>query len=210
MLTLRNAIHQALILSLGLATAMLACLPSIASGGSFTAPEYKKLKAGTVLVKEMGAGQETSASGGVQARVLIKRPIEQVYSVMRDGETLFKGDPKIKKVKLVESVNDKTDLLEYTLKLSPMLPAFVYTNKVTYEPNKAFRFKRVKGSFKSMIGACELFSTGKANETLMVYTLSLDPGLPLPPGLVHQFLAGDLPQSLKRIKNTVYQKYPSP
>jgi uncharacterized membrane protein len=207
-LTLRNALTQSLVFVLVFCS--LLPLPSLASGGSFTVPEYKKLKAGTVLVKEMSAGKETSDSGGVQAKVLIKRPIEQVYNVMRDGETLFNGDPKIKKVRLVDSINDKTDLLEYTLKLSPLLPAFVYTNKVTYEPNKAFRFKRVKGSFKSMNGACELFSTGKADETLMVYTLALDLGMPLPPGLVHQFLAGDLPQSLKRIKNTVYLKYPNP
>lgn len=198
-----HSLYRFFVLILLVGSITTALLP-LNSASALSASEYQKLKQGQVVV-DSKSGQ---SQGGVEAKVLIKRPISEVYRVIRDSEGLFKNDPTIKDVKLVKRVNSNTEHLRYKLQLSPVLPAFDYTNRVTYTPNKSFHFKKIQGSFKRMEGACVLKPTSKPDETLMVYSLNLELDAPVPSVVVNHFLASDLPKSLKRIERKVYQTYP--
>ena len=173
------------------------------------AAQYGKLRQGQVVVQNVKPAQNPGAASAVQATVLIRRPPEQVFTVLRDSENLFKNDPSFKRVRVVKRLDANTELVEYTLKISPLLPAFVYTNKVAYVPNRASSFKRVAGSFEQMNGSAQLLPGNKPDETLFVYTLSLKPGVPVPQGIINGFLGSDLPRSLKLIQQRVYSRFPN-
>lgn len=202
--------------ALVLALVAWAALPvmSLTGGTSLTqaastlsASDWKRLNAGAVVITRAAQASADNA-GEVQAVFLVNRPIEQVYTVIRDTEALFAGDKTFQRTKVVSRPSPDTEVVDYSLKFSPVLPPLQYTNQIKFIKNKSSVFKRVKGSFKKMNGSLELAQGPRADQTLATYTLALQLDLPIPQPIVNHFLGSELPRSLGQIKNKVYHKYP--
>jgi hypothetical protein len=155
-----------------------------------------------VSVKEVG-------NNAVQATLLVERSVSQVYEVIRQTEKVLAKDPTFESVVVVKRIGAHSELVKYRQKVSPFLPAYVYTSQVDYTPNKGSRFHRVSGSFKAMDGSCLLVATDNPNQTRIVYTLKVALDVPLPQAIVNHLLKHDLPKSLNLMKAAVYQQYPT-
>jgi hypothetical protein len=155
-----------------------------------------------VTVKEVG-------NNAVQATLYVERPISQVYDVIRQTEKVLEKDPTFESVAVIKKLGAHSELVHYKQKVSPFLPAYVYTSQVDYTPNKGTKFHRVSGSFKAMDGSCQLVATENPNLTKIVYTLRVALDMPLPQGIINQLLKHDLPRSLNLMKAAIYQQYPS-
>jgi carbon monoxide dehydrogenase subunit G len=202
---------MALNLRNGLCVSLLAGLLSINSAMAVT--ESQLLKQGrVVLVPPAVAGKALAKDAPRQeltAKILINRPVEQVWKVISDQKLLFSGDSNIKMLRIVDKPSSTQEVVEYSLSLSKLLPAFHYTTKVDYRPQSTAHFKRVSGSFKDFDGLCRLAAFEKGQQTVLTYSLSLDPGIPLPKFMVHEFLKRDLPRMLTNIQGRVYKQFPA-
>lgn len=174
---------------------------------SLTPAQYQALQSGKVLVSKQTANADTAASG-VQAIILIKRPIDQVWKVVRNTETLFAGDPVFQKVQVVDRPSPKKEIVKYDLRLAPFLPVMSYTGQVDFREPYVSEFKRIAGSFEAMDGKVQLKPGQQANETILAYSLKVKPGMPLPQTVVNKFVSSDLPHSLRRVEQQVYKTYP--
>jgi hypothetical protein len=162
---------------------------------------FAKSSASGVSVKEVG-------NNAVQATLIVERPIAQVYDVIRQTEKVLAKDSTFESVVVTKKLGANSELVSYRQKVSPFLPAYVYTSQVDYIPNKGSKFHRVSGSFKSMDGGCQLVAMDNPNQTKIVYTLRVALDIPLPQALINHLLRHDLPRSLNLMKAAVYQQYP--
>jgi uncharacterized membrane protein len=181
----------------------LGAMPAVAA----TAKEMLLLEKGQVVVhEETPPGQELRQ---LKAQILIDRPVNQVWPVIRDQNNLFQNDPFMKKARVVKRMPGEQELVEYTLKISPLLPQFVYTTHINFfGPSKA-NFKRVSGSFKDFQGYATLEPAASGKKTLMTYSLGVDLGFMVPPFVVNQVLKTNLPRLLSGIRQTVYRRVPN-
>jgi carbon monoxide dehydrogenase subunit G len=176
---------------------------------SVTPQELQQLRKGTVLVEEMQPPANSSFPKSVQARILIDRPIEQVWQIVSNQNELFAGDPKMKRVQVMSRPSSSREIVSYSLAVSPLLPAFNYTNQVDYTQPTLAKFRRLSGSFKDFAGFCHLAPVDGGKRTLLTYSLAIDFGLPLPGGVARNFVRADLPRTLRGIEERVYKKFPS-
>ncbi len=173
-------------------------------------PELSQLRKGRVLAQDVPYLQGTDDLKAVQIKIMIDRPVEQVWQALQDQETLFRGEKHLKQVKLIKKTGNSAQLVEYSLQISRLLPLFVYTAQVDYlAGRKSTQFSRLSGSFKSFYGLCHLTPVDSGNKTVMTYTLSVDPGFFIPNFLVRQALKGEIPQILSFVKSRVYSQFPA-
>lgn len=174
-----------------------------------TDTETALLKRGEIVVNEV----PTQAKNGTRqllAKVLIDRPLEQVWQVLSKQDKLFQGDPHMKKVRVVKRPSPMQEFVEYTLSISRFLPTFVYTTQVDYSrPANKIHFHRVSGSFKEFEGFCQLAPAENGRKTLLSYGLQVDIGFLIPPFVVRQVLKKELPNILTHVENQVYQQFPA-
>ncbi len=179
--------------------------------GLLSLPLISTVQPALVLAKSSsGVSVKEVGDNAVQATLLIERPANQVYDVIRQTEKVLAKDPTFESVVVIKKLGTHSELVKYRQKVSPFLPAYVYTSQVDYTPNKGTKFHRVSGSFKAMDGSCQLVATDNPNQTKIIYTLRVALDVPLPQAIINHLLKHDLPRSLNLMKAAVYQQYPSP
>jgi carbon monoxide dehydrogenase subunit G len=178
----------------------------VSPGWSMSPAEYSKLKSGQVVVHPKANGETSKA---IEASVLIQRPVNQVWNVLKNTEQLFASDPSFKKVEVLERPSPTRQIVQYNVKFSPLLPMMTYIGQVDFIPQKGTVFKRISGNFKAMDGRTTLQPGHCPSETILTYKLYVDPGVPVPQTIVNRFVGADLPKSLNRLKQRVYQLYPA-
>jgi Polyketide cyclase / dehydrase and lipid transport len=181
------------------------CLISVFLGLPLSA-QYTPL---AFAAKSSGVNVTEVGDNAVQATLLVERPITQVYDVIRQTEKVLAKDPTFESVVVTKRMGSNSELVKYRQKVSPFLPAYVYTSQVDYTPNKGTKFHRVSGSFKAMDGSCQLVATENPNQTKIVYTLKVALDVPLPQAIINHLLKHDLPRSLNLMKAAIYQQYPT-
>ncbi len=170
--------------------------------------ELLRLKKGEIIIMEekKQAGQRMRY---VLAKVWIDRSPDKVWKALRNQESLFKGDPYMKKVKVVKDIPPRTQNIAYTLSISRLFPAFNYITRVDYlKKSWLVQFVRISGSFKSFKGFAKLRPIAKGKETVMVYALQLDSGPLLPQFVVRSVIKSGLPDLMKNIRKRVHNQNP--
>jgi hypothetical protein len=133
--------------------------------------------------------------------------MDRVWSVISKQESLFQGEPHLKKVKVVNHLSPIQELVEYTMSISRFLPTFVYTTKVDYKkPENSIFFKRVSGSFNEFEGFCQLAPVENGKKTLLLYGLKIDIGFFVPQFIVAGILKRELPSILNFVEKQVHQQ----
>lgn len=202
--------HLPLLLAAGL---MLVGLSSQhAQSAALTPAQVQQLNKGQVLIQETPvalANDPKNVQRRVTFQMLVDRPVAQVWQYVKNQEKMFTGEPRMKKVRLLNRVSPTQEAIEYTVDLSKLLPRFIYTTQVTYQPQQQIKFKRTSGSFKDMEGLCQLKPYAGGDQTLFTYSLYIDTGFFIPQVLVRNIMKQDFPSILKGVKARIYQQYPS-
>ncbi len=171
-----------------------------------TPAELARLKKGEVLVLEEAKGQRMRY---VMAKVWIDRSPDRVWKTLSNQEALFKGDSRMKRVKVVKTIPPRTQHIAYTLSVSRLFPAFDYTTRVDFlKPSWLIQFVRMSGSFKSFKGFAKLKPIEGGQQTVMVYALQLDSGPLLPQFLVRTVLKSSLPDLMREVRHQVHSQNP--
>ncbi|MFM7390556.1 MAG: hypothetical protein ACKO34_08060, partial [Vampirovibrionales bacterium] len=162
-----------------------------------------RLSKGEVLVETLTSSINKHQQG-VQVKMLINRPLAQVYATIRNTEASLANDTAFKKVKVIKRIGSHQEQVAYHMRNLP----FSYVNLVTFYPNKGTSFSRISGSFKSIEGGSQLQAIDE-QRTLLTYQLRVVPDVPIPQWMTNTILKIDLPRSLRTMRQAVYDAYPS-
>jgi len=168
----------------------------------FNPAEWKRLQKGEVVISE-----DKGKKRKVIARVIVKRPVQQIWPVLSDPKKMFSGDPRVKKVDVLEEPTPSRDVVSYAMVLSPFLPKFEYVTQIDYSKPNNVHFKRISGNLKDFESDCSLQALDN-NETLATYTMYVDFGIFVPQFVIRQFIKNDMPNMVNRVVQTIYQSSP--
>jgi ribosome-associated toxin RatA of RatAB toxin-antitoxin module len=144
-----------------------------------------------VRVDESEGGQK----GRVQAAIFIKAPAPQIWKVMNDCDAAPEFVPGLKSCKILQH-DDHADIIEHRVKFNWLLPAQTYVFRAEYQKFSRIDFTKVGGELRELEGTWLLERTNDGQETMVIYSVHLDPGFFVPQWLVRHILKGDLPELL--------------
>jgi Polyketide cyclase / dehydrase and lipid transport len=163
----------------------------------------KRLKDGEVLVEAIDGGKTKF----VLARIYIEQPPEDVWPILANP---YEFENKIcPRMKTVELISEKADsnVIKCGWNICLLIPKITYTVESKFEQQKQVQFRRIAGTFKEFRGSWMLrpLDGGKSCEVL--YSMFIDPGIPLPKWIVREALKNELPQTLIGLRERVHAIY---
>lgn len=162
--------------------------------------EMQTLKQGKVVVKQNPTPANSVPS--VEAKILIAKPPEQVWTVVSDPVTLMESERKVKKVKVLSKQANKQNV-EFSVLMTPLFPAFNYVLLQELSAPYLLTFHRISGSFRDIQGSWRLTPFDNGTKTILSYTLKLDPGPLIPRGLLMTAVKSDLPNMMQNAKASI-------
>lgn len=166
----------------------------------FGQTELAKLAKGEVIIRE----DQSSDGGGrkVQAAILIDSPVQRVWNVIIDCERAAEFMPDLKSCKFLQRGED-TAIIEQQVKVSWLLPKTTYIYRSIYQKFRRIDFKRISGDLKDLEGSWVFERAGGDQQTIVVYSVFLDPGFVVPKWLVRKLLRKNLPDVLLALRKWV-------
>jgi ribosome-associated toxin RatA of RatAB toxin-antitoxin module len=179
-------------------TLTLIALPAALAAQETAWPLLKDLAPGTVLTRVDDDGR---FRGHIDVAVLIAAEPPEIWAVLRDCASAPDYVPNVKSCERVAVVEGgRAEIFRQTVRLAWFLPSIEHEFSLEYEPFQEIRVRRVSGPFIRLDGIWSLRPQPGGN-TLLVYSLDFDPGLPLPRIVVGATLRRDLPEVLQAIRD---------
>lgn len=182
-----------------LAIAMLVT-SAVSSANAGDNADWDALSKGQVVIKQPPVPPNTAPS--VEAKILISRPPEKVWSVVADPETLMSQERKVQKVKVLSRSANKQNVA-FSVSMTRLFPPFNYVLLQELSPPHLLRFHRVSGSFKDIQGSWKLSPVEQGSKTILTYTLQLDPGPFIPRAMLLGAVKSDLPSMMRNAKMAI-------
>lgn len=164
-----------------------------------TPAELALLNKGQVVVKDAAL---PGGAPAVEAKILIPKPPERVWSVVSNPEQLMSKERKVKKVKVLSRTGNKQKV-EFSVLMTRLFPPFNYVLMQEMSPPNQLRFYRLSGSFKDIQGSWKLTPVDEGAQTILTYTLKLDPGPLVPKGMLLNAVKSDLPTMMRNAKSAI-------
>lgn len=190
----------------GVVALSLCCLltvPTSHASGKVAVPVSvaQRLECGEVLVGLTNVGETRFVTG----RVLINQPPERVWQVMVNPFE-FKGKvcPRMKNIDVLVDKADRS-VLKMTMDTFP-IPDICYTVQSDYSKTKCgarIDFHRVSGSLRDFRGSWEISSSHGGTKTDVTYSMYVDPGFFVPQWIVRKGVSGELPKTLKGMRDRI-------
>lgn len=142
----------------------------------------------------------------ITAKVQIAQPVEQIWKVLTDYESLADFLPNLAKSRLIEHPNGGIRLEQVG---SQRLLNFNFSARVVLDLEEYFpkeiNFRMVEGDFKGFSGSwcLEPYSLGEYVGTNLCYTIQVWPKLTMPVGIIENRLSKDLRLNLLAIHQRV-------
>jgi ribosome-associated toxin RatA of RatAB toxin-antitoxin module len=162
--------------------------------------EWDSLSKGQVVIKQNAPSGNAVPS--VEAKILIAKPPEKVWSVVADPETLMSQERKVQKVKVLSRSANKQNVA-FSVSMTRLFPTFNYVLLQELSPPNLLRFHRISGSFKDIQGSWKLAPVDNGSKTILTYTLQLDPGPLIPRSLLLGAVKSDLPDMMRNAKMAI-------
>lgn len=179
--------------------ASLACGPLNARSVDPALDVQKRLSQGEIVVGLRNEG----ATRFVTGTVVIDESPDKVWPILVNPYE-FKGkiSPRMKSVDmLVDKAN--VSVMKVTLDVSILMPNFTYTVESNYENGQRIAFHRVGGTLKDFKGAWEVSPIDGGAKTQLTYSMYVDPGFFVPQWIVREGMKGELPRTLKALRERV-------
>lgn len=150
----------------------------------------------------------TARQGGaktVNAKILIKVPPAMVWEILTDYPALSDVLPGYEKSRVLSASGSST-LMDVGMRVSSFLPTYRY--RVRAQENKAAHYlnlSRISGDFKSLNATYRLTPQNHGKETLLVYTLNIDPGFTMPGAIA--LIRSNTEKSMKALESHAEQVF---
>ena len=161
--------------------------------------ELVRLKRGEVLVRV--DGHDSGSKRRVQAAILIDSPAQQIWNIMVDCDRAPEFVPGLRGCRVLHH-HESMEIIEHRVKFSTLQPTVTYVFRALYQNLRRIDFIRVGGDFRELEGSWILEQIND-RQTIVVYSVYLDPGFPVPQWLVRRILRGELRDFLLALRNRV-------
>ncbi len=162
--------------------------------------KLRRLKGGDVIVDSDDRGENRF----VVARILIAESPSNVWRVLTNPfEFAGKISPRMKDVEILQDTAERSVMKCKMEVFPPLIPFISYTVESDYKLNEHVQFKRISGSLKDFSGTWDLESREGGNATEVVYSMHVDPGLPVPQWIIRKAMRMELPRTLIALRRRV-------
>ena len=161
-----------------------------------------QLKGGAVLV----AVQQTDepSKGMVEAMILIDAPAESIWQIMVNCDEIPTFVPGLKACRVL-AAGENWEIIRHEVKWIWFLPRLSYVFRAVYQPNRQIDFVKIEGDLREMKGNWRLTPLNETGQTIVRYSVYLDPGFFVPQWIVRQSLKADLPAVLTALRTKVLE-----
>jgi Polyketide cyclase / dehydrase and lipid transport len=156
------------------------------------------LETGAVLVQP----ERDVRPGVVRVKVatLVAARPEPIWEVLRACQIAPEYVPNVVSCRSLEVIDDgRAELFIQIVKPAFFIPAFEHVFRLDYTPYTRIDVHRVSGPIDYMEGSWWLLPEPDGR-TLLVYDLSVDPGIPVPRFFVRATLKRDLPRIVRAVR----------
>jgi hypothetical protein len=156
------------------------------------------LDAGTVLV--VADRGERPQIVHVRVAAKVDAPATAIWNVLRACQIAPEYVPNVVSCRSLELVDGGSgELFVQTVKPAFFVPSFEHVFRLDYTPYSRIDVHRVSGPIAHMEGSWLLLPQNDG-DILLLYELSLDPGIPVPRFFVRATLKRDLPRLLQAVR----------
>jgi len=136
----------------------------------------------------------------IQIAVEVDAPATAIWDVLKACEISPEYVPNVQScTKLEELDGGRAELFKQTIKPIFFLASFEHVFRLDYSPYMRIDVNRVSGPIAHLQGTWWLLPEDNGR-ILLLYQLSLDPGMPIPRFLVRATLKRDLPKVLSAVR----------
>jgi ribosome-associated toxin RatA of RatAB toxin-antitoxin module len=167
-----------------------------------TESQLLQLKSGTVLVAVQQA--DDTSKGMVEATILIDAPAESIWKIMRDCHKIPTFVPGLKSCQVL-AAGENWEIIRHDVKWIWFLPRLSYVFRAIYQHNRQIDFVSIEGDLREMKGTWRLNPLNATGQTIVRYSVYLDPGFFVPQWIVRRSLKADLPAVLAALRTEVLE-----
>ncbi|MEO8466647.1 MAG: SRPBCC family protein [Gammaproteobacteria bacterium] len=136
----------------------------------------------------------------IKLAVDVAAPPQAIWDVLTACQIAPEYVPNVQSCRKLEVLDGgRAELFVQVIKPAFFIPAFEHVFKLEYTPYARIDVHRVSGPIAHMDGSWWLLPQPEGH-TLLVYSLALDPGFPIPRFFVRATLKRDLPKVLSAVR----------
>jgi hypothetical protein len=159
--------------------------------------DQSKLRAGEVVLQ---TGRIERGEVTIDVATLIRAPKETIWNILAECEIAPEYVPNVVACELIDSINDgRSELFIQTVKPAFFMPRFEHVFRLDYFPYDRIDVHRVSGPIAEMEGSWWLLDQADGS-VMLLHTLRLQPGIPVPRVFVRATLRRDLPIVLDAVR----------
>jgi len=159
--------------------------------------DYAALDAGEIVLRTDKGGRGTVL---IDVAVQIDAPREIIWDILAACEIAPEYVPNVVACSRIDSIDDgRSELFIQTVKPAFFVPKFEHVFRLDYDPPNRIGVQRVSGPIDTMDGAWWLLDHNDG--ILLMHTLTLKPGIPVPRMFVRATLKRDLPVVLEAVRD---------
>lgn len=159
--------------------------------------DFGVLDAGGVLLQ---TGKLARGGVSIDVAISVNAPPEAIFEILKACEIAPEYVPNVVDCKLIDSIsNGGSELFIQTVKPAFFIPAFEHVFRLDYFPYTRIDVHRVSGPIELMEGTWSLLPR-ENGAILLMHSMDLRPGFPIPRLFVRATLRRDLPKVLRAVR----------
>jgi coenzyme Q-binding protein COQ10 len=182
--------------------ASIALFSDVHATSDLSESQLLQLKNGAVLVDVKQA--DAPSKGMVEAAILIDAPAESIWQIMVNCHEIPTFVPGLKSCRVL-AAGENWEIIRHEVKWIWFLPKLSYVFRAVYRPNRQIDFVKIEGDLREMRGSWRLTPLSETGQTIVRYSVYLDPGFFVPQWVVRQSLKSDLPAMLAALRTEVLE-----
>lgn len=158
-----------------------------------------RLNNGEVVVDLVENGETKFVVG----KIMIDQPPDVVWPILVNPfEFAGKICPRMKQCDVIKDQPD-ISVLQCSIYVCFLFPTITYTVESKYDPVNVVEFKRTGGFLRDFRGCWILRPLKDGTRTEVLYSMFVDPGVPVPKWIVREGVKSELPHTLKGLRERV-------
>lgn len=159
--------------------------------------DFAEVRLGEVVHR---TGKADRLTATVDVALRIEAGPEAIWSVLTACEVSPEYVPHVERCERLEVLDGgAAALFVQEVKPAFFLPSFEHVFRLDYEPYTRIEVSRVSGPLNYMQGTWHLLEQDDGS-TLLVHSLAVDPGMPIPRFIVRARLRNDVPEVLEAVR----------
>ncbi len=137
----------------------------------------------------------------VETAVLVHAPARSIWSVLTACRLAPEYVPNVVSCESIERIEQgRAELFKQTVRPAFFLPRFEHVFRLDYDPYRRIDVHEISGPIKRLEGTWRLLPRPEG-AILLVYSLNVDPGIPVPRFVVKASLKRDLPKIMAAVRD---------